>query len=112
MKIGVCGDLDDETQVFAALDYWDRRLQISQLLIGDDTGAMLPVQKWADARRLKLIVVTSDRKLYGRAAGERRNETLLRNHKPDRILAFPGGDDRDGMLKLAQRMGVLSIEIV
>lgn len=50
-------------------------------------------------------------RLEGKAAGPIRNQRMLDDGKPDRVLAFPGGRGTANMVKLAKAAGVPVHEI-
>ena len=49
--------------------------------------------------------------LHGKAAGPIRNKLMLDKHKPDIVLAFPGGKGTASMTKLAKWYGVPVISV-
>lgn len=50
-------------------------------------------------------------KPYDARAGHRRNEEMLREGKPDLVLAFPGGSGTRDMIALARRAGLKVIVV-
>jgi hypothetical protein len=52
----------------------------------------------------------ADWKRFGRAAGPMRNERMLKEGRPDLVIAFPGRTGTAGMKALAREAGVMIIE--
>jgi len=50
-------------------------------------------------------------KLHGKAAGPIRNRLMLVEHKPDMVLAFPGGKGTANMIKIARWNGVPIVDL-
>ena len=50
-------------------------------------------------------------KLHGKAAGPIRNQLMLVEHKPDMVLAFPGGKGTANMIKIARWNGVPIVDL-
>ena len=50
-------------------------------------------------------------KLHGKAAGPIRNQLMLVEHKPDMVLAFPGGKGTANMIKIARWNGVPRVDL-
>lgn len=50
-------------------------------------------------------------KLYGDGAGPIRNQQMLDESKPDIVLAFPGGDGTDDMVRRSKSAGFVVYEI-
>lgn len=53
----------------------------------------------------------ADWKKYPKAAGPIRNQQMLKEGKPDLVVAFPGGKGTAHMIKIAKDAGVKVIEI-
>lgn len=49
--------------------------------------------------------------VFDRSAGPRRNVWMLKDSKPDMVLAFPGGDGTANMVALAKACGVKVVEV-
>lgn len=52
------------------------------------TGADKLADDWAKANDIPVIQEHADWKMHGRGAGPKRNERMLRTHRPDMVLAF------------------------
>jgi len=48
---------------------------------------------------------------FGRRAGPLRNEQMLREGKPDVVVAFPGGRGTAHMVRIAKEAGIDVLEI-
>jgi hypothetical protein len=105
MKILVCGGraFHDHRKLFEVLDSIPN---ITHLVHGGATGADALAGQWAVERRIPCDVYHANWRSYGRAAGPIRNAQMLREAKPDLVLAFPGGRGTANMVELAEKAGV------
>lgn len=112
MRILVCGgrDFSDTARVYAILDRLKRDNVIDAIIEGDARGADRIAGYWARRNRIDNIKFPADWAKEGRAAGPRRNERMLREGKPDAVLAFPGGKGTAHMKRLAEQAGIQIIE--
>jgi len=78
------------------------------LIVGGARGADKLAQNWAELhdKEVELIVEKADWLKYGRAAGPIRNQLMLDKHKPELVVAFPGGKGTSHMVQIAQQAGV------
>ena len=84
---------------------------ISVLMHGGAKGADEGAGKWAESEDLKSIVFKADWKKYGKSAGPRRNSIMLRDGKPDIVIAFPGGKGTEDMVNKAHGESVPVIRV-
>ena len=70
---------------------------------GGATGADAMAGKWASQMAIGAIEVKADWQLHGPAAGPIRNELMLTDHKPKRVIAFPGGKGTADMVTRARK---------
>jgi len=80
---------------------------ICALAHGGASGADRLAGAWATARGLEVEVFEAGWEAYGRSAGPRRNERMLRDFVPDLVVAFPGGRGTADMVRRARGAGVL-----
>jgi len=109
MRVLVCGgrDYGDEPAVFGALDALRQRHGRLTIIQGGAPGADALARKWASIQTsVHLINEPADWKTHGRAAGPIRNQRMLDEHKPDLVLAFPGGRGTSDMVRRAKAAGV------
>lgn len=105
MKIIVCGGryYRDSLTFCEALN----KLKDLQLIIhGDASGADTMANHYALARGIAQVKCPANWSQYGHAAGPIRNKSMLIDHKPDLVVAFPGGRGTANMINLAKRAGV------
>lgn len=69
---------------------------------GDAKGADAMGAAWADRMAIRNIAVPADWQMHGKAAGPIRNEQML-DHKPQRVVAFPGGAGTTDMIRRAKK---------
>jgi len=105
MRVLVCGGRDyrDPKAVYAALDALDG---VTFIIEGGAQGADCYAAEWADKNGVSHAQFNADWKAHGRAAGPIRNLRMLKEGKPDLVLAFPGGRGTANMVKQARAAGV------
>lgn len=73
---------------------------------GAAKGADQLAYEWAREGRVRHCRFRAEWSRYGKFAGLRRNATMLREGKPDVVLAFPGGRGTRDMIDRARKAGV------
>lgn len=113
MKVLVCGgrDFNDGLLVYETLDRLHRERGITAIIEGGAKGADTAAYSWAKIHGLHNQTYPADWTLHGRAAGPRRNATMLADGNPDLVLAFPGGRGTADMVRRARAAGVEVREI-
>jgi hypothetical protein len=108
-RILVCGGRNyfNQAQVNAILDQHNPTTIIHGAARGADTLA----GNYARANNLQEIACPADWAKYGLKAGFLRNAQMLNDHKPDLVIAFPGGRGTADMVRRARRAKVVVIEI-
>jgi predicted Rossmann-fold nucleotide-binding protein len=81
-----------------------------QLIHGGAKGADAAADAWAREQRGFPNPIVFEA-LWDDAAGPIRNEKMLREGKPDLVVAFPGGDGTKDMVDRARAAGVTVMEI-
>lgn len=108
MKVLVCGgrDYTNRQFLFDVLDGVHSQTPISLVIEGGATGADRLARSWAIARGIAFQTFEANWKLYGGRAGPVRNAKMLRDGKPDLVVAFPGLLGTPHMVKIATDAGV------
>ena len=108
-RILVCGrrDYDNQVRLWYVLDYYRPAVVIHGAARGADTLA----GEWAKARGVPVQEFPADWKRYGNAAGPIRNQQMLREGKPDVVIAFPGGRGTANMIEQARCFGVPVVQV-
>lgn len=108
MKVIVCGgrDFDNVSAVRHALTAAHAKRPITLLIEGGATGADKLARQWAQSVEVQCVTEQADWKRYGPAAGPIRNRVMLEKHKPDAVIAFPGGTGTADMVTIARHAGV------
>lgn len=78
---------------------------------GAARGADAMASQWAKYHACREIAVPADWKTNGKYAGPLRNREMLASHKPQKVIAFPGGRGTADMVRQARDAGVDVIEI-
>jgi hypothetical protein len=112
MNVLVCGGRDyaDVRALNEALDAIHREKNITRLIHGAARGADLLAAAWAHSRGIPAIDFPADWNKDGRAAGFVRNAGMLRDGRPELVVAFPGGKGTAHMVKLSRAAGVAVLE--
>lgn len=123
MKIIICGGRDmDHASAFNLIE---RRLmdelhfcapnkgsiKITKVINGGCRGADEAAGDWAKSEHIPVEVCRADWKTHGKAAGPIRNREMLEKHRPDYVVALPGGKGTANMIALAESSGVPVIRL-
>lgn len=108
MRLLVCGGRDyaDGDAVFRALDMARAERGVALVIHGAARGADTLAARWAAARGVPAQAFPADWETHGRAAGHIRNARMLREGRPDGVIAFPGGRGTADMIRQAEAAGV------
>lgn len=109
MRILVCGgrnydDYESMATVLSALQV--TRDPFSVIIHGNAKGADFLADTYARRHNIPVLAFDADWQLHGRAAGPRRNRTMLTEGKPDLVVAFPGKKGTANMISQAEAAGV------
>lgn len=112
MRVLVCGGCKfaDMPFLFSVLDGLNAEHPFTLVIEGGARGADSLARLWAKARRVKLEEFPADWRRHGKMAGPLRNTQMLKEGKPDLVVAFPGGVGTFDMVDKALRAGVRVIE--
>ncbi len=104
MRVLVCGgrDFDDLPWLSSVLARVDDVWPIQALICGMARGADEQAHFWAMRKGIKVEEFPANWRDFGRAAGHKRNGQMLREGKPDLIIAFPGGKGTANMIAQAR----------
>lgn len=108
MRLLVCGgrDYSNVAVVHHALHSIHTRRGIALLIEGGARGADRLARLWAQQNGVPYETYDADWKKYGNAAGPIRNGRMLKEGKPDGVLAFPGERGTNDMMEQASMAGV------
>lgn len=82
----------------------------SKIVHGAARGADSLADAWAKRMAIDVAACPADWDEHGKAAGPIRNEDMLTNHKPKRVIAFPGGKGTADMVRRAKiRRGEIDV---
>jgi hypothetical protein len=110
VRILVCGgrDYDSYDTIARVLDeYGDDTV----IIHGAARGADALADQYATVRRWPAVRFPANWTQLGRGAGSERNARMLRDGKPDLVIAFPGGRGTADMVTRARRAGVPVLEV-
>lgn len=103
-RVLVCGGrhFADYEVVKEMLDFVHDSVGVSVVIHGGARGADSLADRWAYENEVERIVYHADWEGKGKKAGPLRNERMLKQGKPDRLIAFPGGRGTADMLRRAR----------
>jgi hypothetical protein len=104
-RVLVCSgrDYSDRAAVYASLDSLHAEHSFTVLIAGGARGADTLAEQWAKDRG---VPTEMDWKGQGRAAGPICNERMLKEGRPDLVVAFPGGKGAANVVVQARAAGV------
>lgn len=114
MRVLVTGGRDyaDDEAVWMALGYVLERYGCMTLIQGGATGADALARGWSYTQsRVTLVNEPANWRKHGRSAGPIRNRLMLDKHKPDLVIAFPGGRGTAHMMRIAREAGVPVVQV-
>lgn len=79
---------------------------IDKIIHGGCRGADEGAGEWAKSEHIPVVVCQADWKKHGKAAGPIRNQLMIDLHKPDFVIALPGGKGTENMIRLAESHGI------
>ncbi len=108
MRVLVCGGrhFNDREHLRGVLDRIHKLTPIKAVIHGAATGADAFAGEWAAMSGVEQQRFPADWGAHGRAAGPIRNGQMLREGKPDIVIAFPGGTGTADMVRQARRAHV------
>ncbi len=110
MKVLVTGgrDFNDAEMVWRVLGELHAKYKFTLLVHGDARGLDRIAGQWAENAGIEVLACPADWKAHGRAAGPMRNKQML-EHKPELLVAFPGGRGTADMVRKAERSSLLVV---
>lgn len=116
MKVLVCGGrkFSDRDLVYKVLNIIHNGVKggIKAIIHGGASGADSIAGDWSvDVLKKDAEVYPANWNLHKTAAGPIRNRKMLKEGKPDIVVAFPGGSGTADMIKIATAAGVKVFDI-
>lgn len=116
MKVLVCGGrkFSDRDLVYKVLNVIHNGVKggITTIIHGGATGADSIAGDWsANVLKKEAEVYLANWNMHKTAAGPIRNRKMLKEGKPDIVVAFPGGSGTSDMIKIATTAGVKVFDI-
>ena len=115
MRVLVCGgrDYKDRDKVFDVLDDLHREHGALIIIEGGAAGADTFAGEWTCIERTgRLITEPSEWVRYGSPAGPIRNAKMISDHKPEIVVAFPGGRGTADMVHQARGASIKVVEVL
>jgi hypothetical protein len=116
-RVLVCGGRDyaDHARLWSVLDHYRTKFGGFAVLIhGAARGADSYADEWAEIRGIPVDPFPISRRwwqVFGNGAGPYRNGLMLREGKPDVVIAFPGKNGTANMIEQAERAGIPVLRI-
>jgi hypothetical protein len=113
VRVLVCGGRDyfDRDHIFETLDSLLAVHDITCIIHGAQSGADEEAKIWAGLTKIPDEPFEADWAKHGDAAGPIRNRRMLKQGKPDMVVAFPGGRGTANMVGLAKHAGIEVMEV-
>lgn len=113
MRVLVCGGrhFSNRAALFEALDRYADSHGIDHIIEGGARGADRLAREWATYNKVPYTTFEADWKNHHKSAGAIRNGRMLRDGKPDVVIAFPGGPGTRNMRDTARHAKVPVIEV-
>lgn len=112
-RILVCGgrDYHDQAMVFGVLDMEAEQAHVHTIIQGGADGADRLARMWCHTRLCRCENYPAKWREHGKAAGPIRNQQMLDEGKPTKVIAFRGGRGTADMVRRARAAGVPVTEI-
>lgn len=112
MRILVCGgrDFNDRDLLYNSLLPYINDTNLT-IIHGAASGADSMSHSWATAFKHNIESYPADWDKYGKRAGFIRNSQMLKEGKPDLVIAFPGGKGTQMMIHLAEAAKVPVLKV-
>lgn len=115
MRVLICGGRDyaDASTLWGALDAIHRQCAHDSMIViqGGARGADQIAREWCAARKVQCVNYVADWEADGRAVGPIRNQRMIDDGRPDRVLAFPGGKGTADMVRRARAANLDVVEV-
>lgn len=107
-RILVCGGRDycDQAMLFGTLDMEDEHDWIIEIIQGGALGADRLARMWAHTRDVACTEFPADWDVHGKAAGPIRNQRMIDEGRPTKVMAFKGGRGTADMVRRAKKAGI------
>lgn len=108
MRVLVCGGRRFANRAFLnhILNKVHAKRPVTCLIEGGAAGADAMGRFWAHGKGIQVVTCPADWELYRGRAGLVRNHQMLREERPQLVIAFEGGTGTAHMVKIAQEAGV------
>lgn len=113
-RVLICGgrDFNDQAFAFGVLDMLAEEWVINAVVQGDcPTGADKLARMWCITRNHHFDSFPADWQANGRAAGPIRNQKMIDEGRPTKVVAFPGGRGTADMVRRAKAANLHVIEV-
>lgn len=97
--------------VWRALSALHARRRITKLVEGGASGADQHAREWARANGIDPTTCDANWQRYGGHAGRVRNVQMLREHRPQLVVRFPGGTGTRHMARISEAAGVPVLDL-
>lgn len=114
MKVLICGgrDFTDANFIHRELDRLHMHYHFDIVIEGDARGVDRIAGEWARSAGVPLVEFPANWKEEGRHAALIRNERMLRDGKPDLVIAFPGGSGTSHTCWQAEKLGIPVVKVM
>lgn len=113
MRVLVCGGREffDSDLLVKTLNELHISKPIHTIIEGGARGADRLASNWAATRNIENVRFEAMWHTWGKAAGMIRNGRMLREGRPDLVVAFAGGKGTANMIKISKEAGIEVMEV-
>ncbi|MGW8466198.1 SLOG family protein [Pseudomonas sp. CLCA07] len=113
MRLLICAGRHyaDSGQCRRVLDALQRAHPVRVLIHGGNRHLGGEIEEWARERGIDLVRYPPNWQRHGKSAERLRNHFMLRDSRPDVVIALPGGEDTEALLAQARAAGLQTLSL-
>ncbi|AZE48724.1 hypothetical protein C4K04_3052 [Pseudomonas chlororaphis] len=93
------------------LDAFQRLHEVQVLIHGGSQFLGAQIEDWGREIGADIVRYPANWQLHGKLAERLRNAFMLRDSRPDLVIALPGGDDTEELVALARAAGIQTLSV-
>ncbi|OLF53950.1 DUF2493 domain-containing protein [Pseudomonas chlororaphis] len=113
MRVLICAGrhYTDERLCRRVLDAFQRLHEVRVLIHGGSQFLGGQIEDWGREIGADIVRYPANWQMHGKLAERLRNSFMLRDSRPDIVIALPGGDDTDELLAQARAAGIQTLSV-
>ncbi|WP_442512992.1 DUF2493 domain-containing protein [Pseudomonas promysalinigenes] len=111
MRVMICAgrNFADVQLCRRVLDAFQCLHQVKVLIHGGSQFLGAEIEEWGREIGADIVRYPANWQLHGKLADRLRNAFMLRDSRPDMVIALPGGEDTEELVALARAAGVQTL---